>query len=144
MMPFRVDIVPSKVALFCVICLHFWLLLLWWLYFEWVIVGVLLSGLSVYQALRQLSWLPTKNSVATIFVEPQGTTSLRLGVEATLFAAKILDHSVASRFVLILHFAVAKGQRSVVIMPDSVAKETFRQLMVYTRLGGYQADDQSI
>lgn len=121
--------------------LHLWLLLIWWLYFDWFVAGVLFALLSFWWSLRQLAWMTTERTIRAVFVEPRGEVSLRLGLDNTLFKAKMLDCSVACRFVLILHFSIDQKKQSVMIMPDSVSPESFRQLMVYTRWCGFELDN---
>lgn len=143
MTPFKAEIEPSKTALIVVIFLHIWFLCVWALYFEWFVLGIFFACLSFVYTLKEISWYATKNSITAIYVEPRGEVSLRFGTDQTLFKAKMLDCSVACRFALILHFKVIDKKRCVVIFPDSVSQEGFRQLMVYTRWCGFEIEDQS-
>lgn len=98
-----------------------------------ILITLLLAG-SLYYYLRRYAWLVSPQSIVSLHLTGRNACRIRMGtseyfnttIDASTFVASYMT-------VLCLKMEQAYRYRTVVILPDSIEPDNFRQLRVWLR-----------
>ncbi len=135
----QIELSPSRYLAFILVSVHGaaslvpLLVLPWWA--GSTIVLMLLLGLRHY--LLRDAWLRLPHSCARLVLEEEGAVLVRR--DGAELSCRILPGSMVTPWLTVLNILPqgARFARSVVILPDSLDAESFRQLRVWLRWGSH-------
>ncbi len=130
---FIVRLIPSKTALVLAFIFHTLFVFVCLYYFPFKILSASFTVAHFAYTLYQSGWLSNPKTIRQIHVHPTNRITLTFRKTPDVAEAILLDSSVLTRFVGVLHFRMNGHIYRVSVFPDSTDKEHYRKLVVYAR-----------